>query len=324
MIAWLTLALALAAPPEACRTVEGDRILARDLAAALEVFGGLPPESEVAPAPAPGSRRYFGTAELARLAGRLGVPGEGARPVCFERLLRARDAGGVRSALERALQGQAARVELADFLRAPVPEGELEFPPRGLSRPGPGGEAFWRGRIRYAPGRTFPFWARVRVALQRSRVVARQALAAGRPIPQECLEVRTMEGFPFEPAAPASPGEVAGRIPRRPIPAGQPIAGWQLTAPREVEAGAPVEVEARVGSARLSFPAVAGSAGRAGDTVAVRNPQTGRSFKAVVQGKGKVAAGQAARENSYAQDRALEPRGAGAGGGSRGAGGQAR
>jgi hypothetical protein len=59
--------------------------------------------------------------------------------------------------------------------------------------------------------------------------------------------------------------------------------------PRDVERGERVSVEVSAGNARLTFEAEAASAGRAGDSVLVKNPENGRLFQAKVQGKGKVA-----------------------------------
>jgi len=48
-----------------CVEVEGDRILARDFAVSLPGFGGLSPETAIAPAPQPGVHRFFRPFELA-------------------------------------------------------------------------------------------------------------------------------------------------------------------------------------------------------------------------------------------------------------------
>lgn len=55
-----------------------------------------------------------------------------------------------------------------------------------------------------------------------------------------------------------------------------------------IERGERVQVEVRSGTARLGFEANTASSGHTGDSVLVRNPENGRLFSAVVQGKGKV------------------------------------
>ena len=58
--------------------------------------------------------------------------------------------------------------------------------------------------------------------------------------------------------------------------------------PRAIERGERVAVEVTSGGARLAFQATAESAGHAGDSVLVRNPENGRLFQAKVLGNGKV------------------------------------
>src|SRR5437762_13675240 len=76
------MALLLAAA--ACLPVEGDRILMRDLSAAVAAVAGLDPEEPLGFTPAPGAQRRFSAGELQRLAARKGIAAE-IEPVCFER-----------------------------------------------------------------------------------------------------------------------------------------------------------------------------------------------------------------------------------------------
>jgi flagella basal body P-ring formation protein FlgA len=317
MIGILALSLALASGPPGCHPVAGERIRAGDLAAEVAAFATLPADAEIAWAPAPGARRLFSAAEIERLAARHGVKLEDSAPaVCFERRLEALDLGRVRAALEQALAGQDARLEIVDQLRAPVPAGAIEFPPLGLTHSASPAGTIWRGRIRYGAGRSYPIWVRVRVSVERPRVVALRELPAGQPIAPDSVEVRRVEGFPFERPAPATVEEVAGRRPRRRIPAGQPIETLLLASPREVEAGQTVEVQARLGAARLTFEARAESGGRVGDRVVVRNPTTGKRFRATVEANGKVTVEE--RVNPDAQNGsvgAVDRAGGGGGGG---------
>ena len=57
---------------------------------------------------------------------------------------------------------------------------------------------------------------------------------------------------------------------------------------RDVERGEQVTVEVTSGAARLAFPATAQSGGSKGDSVLVRNPETGRLLQAKVIANGKV------------------------------------
>jgi len=295
MIATLAFTVMLAGAGAGWRAVAGDRVMAADLAGEFEAFSSLPADTEIVLAPAPGARRIFSPSEIARLAGRFGVTLEMPRSACFERQLKPLDPEKVRAALEESLAGRNARLELIDYLRLPVPEGPLEFPRFGLSRQAGRSAALWRGKVEYGTGRSYPIWARVRVSVERASVVASRPLTAGKPIDADSIEIRQAEGFLFDEPAPATIAEVAGRLPRRLIPAGQVIETRHLVSPREVEAGSTVQVQARSGAARLSFEARAESPGRTGDTVLVRNPATGKRFRAVVEAKGRVAVEEAAK-----------------------------
>ncbi len=298
-----------------CRAVDGDRILAADLAREIPAFSAVPAKTEVAFAPAPGARRLFPTPELRRLADRLGVSASEMLPVCFTRRMEPLDPERVRAAIEEALGDAKARLEVIEYLRTAVPVGRLEFPRTGLARSHGGTVAMWRGRIRYGGGHSYPVWARVRVNLERSRVVALRTLPVGKPVPADAVEVRKVSAFPFDEEAPATVAEVEGRLPRRTIVAGQVVEARQLTFAPDVEAGAAVEVQARSGATSLSFSAKAESPGRAGDMVVVRNPGTGKRFRARVEGKGRVSVDEPTGDEHDAES-AESGRGSRAGSGS--------
>jgi hypothetical protein len=135
----------------ACVAVAGERIRVADVAKAVGEFGAAPAEETVAFTPAPWARRVLSPGELKALAQRFSVAYAPGPPVCFERKMEP-------LTLERVLQAvRAAGGEgLVDFTRNRVPEGTLEFTP--------GRGELWRGVVRYAPNRSVPVWARVRVA----------------------------------------------------------------------------------------------------------------------------------------------------------------
>lgn len=56
----------------------------------------------------------------------------------------------------------------------------------------------------------------------------------------------------------------------------------------EVRRGEQVSVEVTSGAALVRFQADAESGGRTGDSVLIRNPESGKLFQAMVEGKGKV------------------------------------
>lgn len=279
----------------ACVAVEGDRILAGDLAAAAPWFAAMAPDTEVGYSPAPGARRTFPAAELARLTARHGasVGPRAARElqeICVERVMEELAPETLLAAIGKAVAEAEAKIELVDWSRYPVPRGTLEFPRGGISglrdRHAP---FLWRGCVKYGAGRRFAIWARVRVTVRVNRVIAREPLPAGQPIRPEQLRVETSDVFPFA-APPASRlADVAGRVPRRSIAAGAAVLPGFLDAPREIHSGDVVAVAVSSGAARLTFEGRAEAGGRRGELILVRDPRTGKAFRARVESAGKVA-----------------------------------
>jgi hypothetical protein len=156
-------------PAPACHIVQGERILAADLAAALPAFAALPAGTDLGPAPAVGAHRVFRPGELLRMAGSHGIPATGPAGVCFERASQFL----TREKLVPLLQKSLARdggVEVEDFSRSPLPLGELEFLPAGLSPTG-----LWRGRVKYGEARGAPIWVKVHL------IESQGAMASGTP-----------------------------------------------------------------------------------------------------------------------------------------------
>jgi flagella basal body P-ring formation protein FlgA len=264
-----------------------DEIRVRDLAPSFAAVADLPLDTVVALAPAPGVQRRFEIAELRRIAQRLHLP-EPEREVCVERRLLRLTSEGILAAMRAQLPE--ARIELLEYSQYPVPEGELEFP-RATLRPGSTG-AIWNGFIRYGRHRA-PVWARVRASVASPRVVALADLPAGRPIDAASLTVETRAEFPALESFPSAAEEVAGKIPRRTVPAGTPIRGAWLDPPRAVLRGETVQVEARQGGAILQFSGQAQASGSIGQTILVLNMISNKRFPARVEGKGRVSAGGA-------------------------------
>jgi flagella basal body P-ring formation protein FlgA len=279
--------MALAGALAGCLALGGDsdRVLARDLAPLFPALARVAGDTPLAPAPIPGAQRVFRAAELRRIAARLGVEPAPEEDICVERKTTPPDPARMLEAMRRGLP--AARIEIQEFSRQPVPQGDMEFPLAGLRKTPAGG--FWRGYVRYAGGRRFATWARVAVSVSPPRVMAAGELKAGRAIEAAALRVETGAIFPEPGDYALSIEEVAGKMARRPIPRGTAIRREWLSAPPEVARGDAVRVEVRAGAARLEFEARADASGGIGDTVPVRNPFSGRRFMARVEAKGKVS-----------------------------------
>jgi flagella basal body P-ring formation protein FlgA len=274
-----------------CFPVEGDRILIGDLAAAIPAFAQVDPSRSIGFAPDPGAQRRFSAAELSILAARNGLADAAREPVCFERKLEALTKERILAALRETLP-PAAGLDLVDFSQLRIPVGVLEFPRSGLARAraaSPREEVIWKGRVKYSAARSLPVWAKVRAWISRPELVAVEDLPVGRPIGASRIRRQDVDAGPFA-EGPSEPIEnVAGMAPKRPIRAGEVIRLAALEPPADVTRGEIVGIEARFGAGLLKSEVRAEASGRTGDQVAVRNPDSGKIFRARVLRKGWVA-----------------------------------
>ncbi len=263
------------------------QILAGDLAAAIPGLTVPAREVPVALAPAPGVQRIFRAAELRRMAERFGWHGNLDADICVERPVSPSDPARFLAAMRKSMPE--ADIALLEYSRQAVPAGEIEFQASGL-RPGMA-DALWIGYVRYGSTRRFSVWARVKVLVPVTRLIAAVDLAPGRAITAEQLCVRTQPEFP--PALPvlASAGEAIGKWPRTAIHAGAAIRAAMLENPKEVLRGDTVTVDVFTAAAHLELKALAQGSGAVGDTIAVLNPDSHKSFPARVEGKGRVSVG---------------------------------
>jgi flagella basal body P-ring formation protein FlgA len=279
-LALLALTNCVAVPPES------GTIMARDLA---PVLPGLADAAvEVSPAPIPGVPRVFRIPELRRIAAHFGLAADPSGEICFERPVAPPDAAHWREAMLRQLPD--AQIRILDYGRMPVPAGEVEFPLTGLRRAVSDG--FWSGSVRYAGNRRFPIWARVRVSVRESRVLAAEDLRPGQPITAGQLRVETREVFPGEKTFATSVEPVTGRAARLAIPAGATIRLDWLAPAQDVVRGDQVLVEVHSGGAYLKFEATAEASGSVGQVILVTNPVSKKRFSARVDGKGRVTVGK--------------------------------
>jgi len=261
-----------------------DGILLRDLAPAFESSAGLTTDTPIGLAPVPGVERRFEIADLRRIAARFNLP-EPLREVCVSRPVAPLDPASVMEAMRTQLP--AARIELLDSSRQPVPEGILDFPLSGL-RTGPTG-AFWNGSLRYGGRQRVSVWARVNIVVSSPRVVAAENLSPGRPIDSAGVRVEIRDEFPLSEASPGSIEEVAGKVLRRAVRAGTTIRSAWLEAPKAVLRGEAVEIESRQGGALVQALGQAQAPGAIGETIPVINSMSKKRFPARVIAKGKVA-----------------------------------
>jgi len=272
-----------------CVPVEGDRILARDLAQTVPALATWPPDTDLGYAPAPGLRRVLRTAELERLARRRGIEAGSMADLCVERPTVPLAPDMLRAALLRALGDPEASIQILDWSRYPAPRGALEFAHSAVVPEGTGAAVLWKGFVKYGERGRFSIWVRARIEVRSTQVSAREDLAVGRPVQYGQLRLDTVRASPFGAQPARTREEVVGRMPRRPILAGSPVFPSQLDVPPEIHSGDAVAVQVTSGRASLRLEGVAGGDGQRGDFIPVRNPANGRTFRARVEGAGRVA-----------------------------------
>jgi flagella basal body P-ring formation protein FlgA len=261
-----------------------DHIVAGDLASAMPEFKDAPPDRSLALAPAPGVQRVFRIPELQRLAAMLNVTVAPENELCFERRLAPLDPVRLLAAMQRELPQ--ARIEIIEHSRFQAPDGEIQFPISGLRQTPAAG--FWSGAVRYAGARKFAIWARVKVTVAAARVVAAEPLKAGREISASQLRIEMRDEFPSAASHAASIDQLAGRVSRRNVKAGETILTQWTEAVKDVARGDKVRVEVRSGGAVLEFEGKAETAGFAGQTIVILNPASKKRFQARVEGRGRA------------------------------------
>lgn len=281
----LVLLLAVAAVPRpACIAVSGDRIRYSDLAVADARFAAADPALVAGFSPVPGAVHVLLPGELAHLAVKAGLVsvGELFARACFERRLRELGAVEVLAAVAKSWGLDPNEIEVLEQSAFRVPDGEVVF--SKASAP----SNFARGWVVYDGSQRFPLWARVRVLKQLREVVVTEDIVAGSVIREEQLKIVDRKDSPGVARAASEIAQVTGRVARVRIRVGTPVMLSGLEGPRQVERGAIVKVEVRDGGASLRFDAKAESDGMSGQTIALRNPTSGKVFQARVIGENQV------------------------------------
>jgi flagella basal body P-ring formation protein FlgA len=268
-----------------CVPIDGDRILGQDLALAEARFSALPATQIIGYAPAPGTKRIFAAAELGRIARANGIAIENPTEICFEILTRRISVEEAIEAMRRSLPGDA-ELTVAELSKSDVPAGEVDFPIAGLEPAAPAdhGVQRWRGSVKYAGTKRLPVWARVSVTERLNAVVATRDLPENVPIDAGALRMEVRTGPIQHSQVALRIEEVLGRTPRKSVKAGSAIPLDLLNNAGAVRRGDAVRVEVRSGPARLVFDAVAEKEAKNGDMIELRNPASGRIFRAHLEG----------------------------------------
>jgi len=286
---WLVPAFSLSALAP-CSTVPHDRVLAGDLAKLEPAFANLSPDLPMTFAPLPGIQRVLSKKDLLTLLRRHGVDPPGSlAEICVERETVPLKEPDLIAAIQSALNIEEVHVRILDYPRRPLPPGTLQFQPGAVtSRPAGSADlpVFWPGRLRYDDAHSVSIWVRAVVWVERQAVVAVEDLAAGKIIESESIRLEQVRAFPLGNPYASGVDKVIGLKPRSLIRKGSPITPAQLELPWTILKGDEVLVRVLAGSTHVSLEAIALGSGRLGDEVALRNPLSGRSFRAVVDAKG--------------------------------------
>ncbi len=292
MNVWLLLFNMMITHSGPCEIVANDRILGEDLARAVPGFlDKIPGDAVIGYSPAPGARRLFKSLELQRIGAPYGVTVAPDAEACFEWSLQPLTDDVVRAAIRDSLESPGARIDVLAISRNQAPAGKLSFPLSGLlasTLTGPDTPVTWRGEVLYHGSRKFSVWARVKISATMTRVVATQLILPGQTLTPDQVRLETYDDFPLRNDIARNLEEVVGRMPRRALRMGMPVFRTDLIEPLQVQRGDLVDVTAISGAAQLRMPALAETQGRQGDTISLKNPRTGKIFRARIEGKDKA------------------------------------
>lgn len=270
-----------------CHFVSSDRITGRDLAAAVPQMALIPSDLNLGYSPAPGAMRIFRTAQLQQLASKWGINAGTLTPVCFAWSLRTLSRQDITAAILKSLAGQEAELEITEQSRSPVPDGELIFPIQGLSSES-AKPAVWNGYVLYAGSRKFCTWAQVRITVHEKQVIAARPISAGEMIDLSALKQVDYVGPLRRSAVLETKEQAAGKCTRWAITAGTILKESMLSLPLDVEKDHLVTVHISCGGAHIETQGIAGDSGYIGNVIRVRNPKTGRVFRAKIDDHGVV------------------------------------
>jgi flagella basal body P-ring formation protein FlgA len=276
----------------ACLPVESDRVLARDIAAAVPEFAKISPDELITYAPLPGVKRLLTRGELVRIGRRLGMEISAGPDLCVEYPTAPLDREMLMAALRHGLARTDAEIDLIDSSQYAAPSGTLVFPREGLSvfsKLTAESPVIWRGYVSFAGTKRFPIWARVRLAVRSEQLVAAMAIRAGETLRAEQVRTETVKQFAFLDQPAVTLDAAIGRVARRTIAAGSAITSEVLQAPNAVNRGDEVAVRVTAGVTQLSLAVRAESSGGIGDVVYLKNPVSGKLFRGVVEGKDQVS-----------------------------------
>jgi len=235
----LSVLLALLFAP-GCLEVVDARITAGHLKTIVPEFAPIADSAEFGYAPAPGTTRWIRRAELSAFSGRHGIVPAHLAELCVTRGAQALTAESVESiilrSLNRLVPNEKVSVEIIDYVRLPLPRGEIVFSARDIHSAHQGA-LLWRGRVEYDRNRSVPVWVKAKILVDRPSLYARSAIPQGRLLTHEDLEVRVAPVPLDEALKPAQVLTVDGMEAACDIALGQRITPTILSRPLAVRRG---------------------------------------------------------------------------------------
>jgi len=294
MILAIPILLAVAAgEPEQCHAIDREYILARDVAAMVPAFAQLSADFSLGYVPLSGEPRILKGIDLQNIARNRGVEMAAApADVCFKRRTFVPSTDQLRDAMMAGLGIPDAKIEITSSSQHRAPSGEVVFPRAGLQFTENQKDLLWRGYVRYGEDRRFDLWAKVRITATMTRVAAAANISAGKPIQVSQLRLETGEDSPLDETVVRSLEDAAGFVAKTPLHKTAVIRKNQIERAPDVARGDLVTVHVFEGAAHLSLEARAQQDGVKGATIVVRNPSSGKDFRAQVTGKDQVTIGQ--------------------------------
>ncbi|MBX7133911.1 MAG: flagellar basal body P-ring formation chaperone FlgA [Fimbriimonadaceae bacterium] len=306
----MLLHLSLIGVGHGCLPVKNGSISAADIASALPGLRAANSDAIVGYGPDPGYVRWWRGDELRRLAKRLGIANT-LQDFCVQREVTSYSKQEVLAAL-RSVVPAGVQLELADYCRTPVPKGQLSFEWSSIaaSTCGSGSpELVWRGQARFPVNRSMPFWAVVRIAVQRARIYSVSEIPARTLLKREELRQEWAPAAAFCVGQVESLESIEGMESIRRVPAGAALLSTDLRIPDDITSGDLVRVQAASDASKLEFTAKAVTRGRKGDMILISDLAHRRVFRARVIGRGIVDVDMDVLVASKPNRRRVEPGG---------------
>ena len=295
MIMAVPFLLAVSASQPACRALETDTVFARDVAAVVPDFERIAGDFRLGYVSTNGTPRVFQGADLQRIARNQGFELTDPPDLCFVLKTFVPQPREIEAAMRATLADipgiAKAKIEIVSSSQRSMPPGDLTFPRTGLQQPAGGArEVIWRGFVRHED-QQFPIWAKARITVSTTRIVASKDIPAGKPIQASQVRLESCEDYLLDQATARHLDEVIGYIPKNLLRADLPIRKSQITPPADIAKGEIVRVEVSSGAAHLVLRGKAQTEGTKGSLIVIRNLSSGKDFSARVAGKGRAVVG---------------------------------